>query len=54
MPVARFGTGSRGSAMPMVPYASDEMIGRPVSARVGSVKNNDPNLIEPITSAQSY
>jgi putative SOS response-associated peptidase YedK len=30
------------------PYPSDEMICWPVSARVGSVKNNDPSLGEPI------
>ena len=31
------------------PYPSDEMISWPVSTRVGSVKNNDPSLIEPTT-----
>jgi putative SOS response-associated peptidase YedK len=30
------------------PYPSDEMTCWPVSSRVGSVKNNDPSLIEPI------
>jgi MFS family permease len=35
----------------LVPYASDEMICRPVSAQGGSIKNNDPSLIEPITAA---
>lgn len=30
------------------PYPSEDMIARPVSARVGSVKNNDPGLIKPI------
>ena len=30
----------------LVPYPSDEMICWPVSPRVGSVKNNDPSLIE--------
>jgi putative SOS response-associated peptidase YedK len=29
-------------------YPSDDMICRPVSPRVGSVKNNDPSLVEPI------
>jgi putative SOS response-associated peptidase YedK len=33
----------------LAPYSSDEMMCWPVSARVGSVKNNDPTLIEPIT-----
>jgi putative SOS response-associated peptidase YedK len=33
----------------LVPYPSDEMISWPVNTRVGNVKNNDPNLIEPIT-----
>jgi putative SOS response-associated peptidase YedK len=33
----------------LAPYPSDEMISWPVSPRVGSVKNNDPSLIEPIT-----
>jgi len=32
----------------LAPYPSDSMIAWPVSARVGSVKNNDPSLIEPI------
>jgi len=34
-----------------VPYPSDEMIGWPVSPRVGNVKNNDPSLIEPVAAA---
>ena len=33
----------------LVPYPSAEMVAWPVSARVGSVKNNDPGLVEPIT-----
>jgi len=33
----------------LVPYPSDGMICWPVSQRVGSVKNNDPSLVEPIT-----
>ena len=33
----------------LAPYPSDGMIAWPVSARVGSVKNNDPSLIEPVT-----
>jgi putative SOS response-associated peptidase YedK len=32
----------------LVPYPSDAMVAWPVSQRVGSVKNNDPSLIEPI------
>ena len=32
----------------LAPYPSDEMTCWPVSTRVGSVKNNDPSLIEPI------
>jgi putative SOS response-associated peptidase YedK len=32
----------------LVPYPSGGMIAWPVSKRVGSVKNNDPSLIEPI------
>jgi putative SOS response-associated peptidase YedK len=35
----------------LAPYPSDEMICRPVSPRVGNVKNNDPSLIEPVTAA---
>ena len=35
----------------LAPYPSDEMTCWPVSPRVGNVKNNDPSLIEPITSA---
>jgi putative SOS response-associated peptidase YedK len=34
----------------LAPYPSEEMMCRPVSARVGNVKNNDPSLIEPITA----
>ena len=33
----------------LAPYPSDEMICWPVSPRVGSVKNNDASLIEPLT-----
>jgi putative SOS response-associated peptidase YedK len=33
----------------LAPYLGGDMICWPVSARVGSVKNNDPSLIEPIT-----
>jgi len=32
----------------LVPYPSEEMICWPVSPRVGSVKNNDASLIEPL------
>jgi putative SOS response-associated peptidase YedK len=32
----------------LVPYPSAGMVAWPVSQRVGSVKNNDPSLIEPI------
>ena len=32
----------------LVPYPSDGMVAWPVSHLVGSVKNNDPSLIEPI------
>ena len=32
----------------LVPYPSGGMVCWPVSQRVGSVKNNDPSLIEPI------
>jgi putative SOS response-associated peptidase YedK len=32
------------------PYQSKEMVAWPVSTRVGSVKNNDPSLIEPIAA----
>ena len=30
----------------LVPYSGDNMIARPVSSRVGNVRNNDPSLIE--------
>jgi putative SOS response-associated peptidase YedK len=33
----------------LAPYPSDGMIVWPVSTLVGSVKNNDPSLVEPIT-----
>ena len=32
----------------LAPYPSEGMIAWPVSARVGSVKNNDRGLVEPI------
>jgi putative SOS response-associated peptidase YedK len=32
----------------LVPYPSEDMVAWPVSAQVGSVKNNDPSLIERI------
>jgi putative SOS response-associated peptidase YedK len=35
----------------LAPYTSEEMICWPVSARVGSVKNNDPSLIEPVAAS---
>jgi len=35
----------------LAPYPSDDMMCWPVSTRVGSVKNNDPSLIEPVAAA---
>jgi putative SOS response-associated peptidase YedK len=35
----------------LAPYPSGDLICWPVSARVGSVKNNDPSLIEPVAGA---
>jgi putative SOS response-associated peptidase YedK len=35
----------------LAPYPSDEMTCWPVSSRVGNVKNNDSNLIEPVMAA---
>jgi putative SOS response-associated peptidase YedK len=35
----------------LAPYPSDEMIAWPVNARVGNVRDNDANLIEPIAVA---
>lgn len=35
----------------LVPYPAEDMIAWPVSARVGNVKNNDPDLIEPLAAA---
>jgi len=32
----------------LAPYPSEGMICWPVSTRVGSVKNNDPGLLEPL------
>jgi putative SOS response-associated peptidase YedK len=32
----------------LAPYPSEEMVCWPVSPRVGNVKNNDPDLVEPI------
>jgi len=34
----------------LAPYPSEGMTCWPVSARVGNVKNNDPSLIEPIST----
>jgi hypothetical protein len=36
----------------LAPYPSDGMICWPVSPRVGSVKNNDPSLVEPIVLSE--
>jgi putative SOS response-associated peptidase YedK len=36
----------------LAPYPAEEMTRWPVSTRVGSVKNNDPSLIEPIAAAE--
>jgi hypothetical protein len=36
----------------LVPYPSGGMICWPVSQRVGSVKNNDPSLIEPVAAGR--
>jgi putative SOS response-associated peptidase YedK len=33
----------------LIPYPADGMVCWPVSVRVGSVKNNDPGLIDPIS-----
>jgi putative SOS response-associated peptidase YedK len=35
----------------LAPYPAKDMISWPVSPRVGSVKNNDPGLVEPIAAA---
>ena len=35
----------------LAPYPADDMICWPVTPRVGSVKNNDASLIEPVTAA---
>jgi putative SOS response-associated peptidase YedK len=35
----------------LAPYHADEMTCWPVSARVGNVRNNNPNLIEPVAGA---
>ena len=32
----------------LAPYPADGMVSWPVSTRVGSVKNNDPSLVEPV------
>jgi hypothetical protein len=50
--VARRGNDGPGSAegVARISYAG-EMVAWPVSARVGNVKNNDPSLIEPVTTA---
>jgi putative SOS response-associated peptidase YedK len=34
----------------LTPFPSEEMTRWPVSPRVGSVKNNDPSLVEPIAA----
>jgi putative SOS response-associated peptidase YedK len=34
----------------LAPFPSEDMICWPVSTRVGSVKNNDPSLIEPVAA----
>jgi hypothetical protein len=51
----RLGSGrnqrTRRSSALLAPYPAEEMTCRPESARVGNVRNNDPNLIEPIAGA---
>ena len=34
----------------LAPYPSEEMTCWPVGARVGSVKNNDPSVVQPIAA----
>ena len=36
----------------LAPYPLDEMTRRPVSARLGNVKNNDASLIEPVVAVE--
>jgi putative SOS response-associated peptidase YedK len=36
----------------LAPYPSEAMMCYPVSTRVGNVKNNDPDLIEPLAAAE--
>jgi putative SOS response-associated peptidase YedK len=47
--VARRGTSGRSPLKSLLaPYPSDGLMCCPVGPRVGSVKNNDPSLVEPI------
>jgi putative SOS response-associated peptidase YedK len=34
----------------LTPFPAEQMVARPVSQRVGNVKNSDPSLIEPIAA----
>jgi putative SOS response-associated peptidase YedK len=34
----------------LAPFPAEKMTCRPVSARVGNVKNNDASLIEPVAA----
>ena len=38
----------------LAPYPSDEMICWPVSPRVGNVRNNDADLIEPLAAEMAH
>ena len=35
----------------LIPYPANDMVIRPVSARFGNVKTNDPSLVEPVALA---
>jgi hypothetical protein len=48
--VIRVGGSSEVEVALLARFRSDEMIWWPVNARVGSVKNNDVSLIEPINA----
>ena len=39
---------------PLTPYPADDMICWPVSARVGNVRNNDADLIEPLAAVTAH
>jgi putative SOS response-associated peptidase YedK len=48
------GSLTRATRIVLAPYPSEEMICWPVSPRVGNVRNNDADLIEPLAAVTAH